>query len=155
MAAISAVTLAPGSSPPRLGLAPWLSLTSIARTGAPATTSLSRSRLNRPSASRQPKYAVPIWKISSPPMRWYGDSPPSPVLCRQPARAAPRLSASIALPDSAPKLIADTLTTDAGRNALAGGRHRAPSREGSHTSCPAVGADGGTARPNVRCLMTG
>jgi hypothetical protein len=34
-----------------------------------------------------------------------------------PARAAPRLSASTAAPDSEPKLIAEMFTTDAGRNA--------------------------------------
>ncbi len=37
IAAISGVTFTPGSSPPRPGLAPWESLTSIARTGACAT----------------------------------------------------------------------------------------------------------------------
>src|SRR3954465_14111364 len=36
-----------------------------------------------------------------------------------PARAAPRFSASTAAPDSEPKLMADTLTTDAGRKAPA------------------------------------
>ena len=54
-AAISADTFGAGNSPPRLGLAPWLSLISRARTGAPATTSLSLSRSKRPSPSRQPK----------------------------------------------------------------------------------------------------
>src|SRR6476660_3543564 len=49
--------------------------------------------------------------------------PPSPGLCRQAASTAPRLSASIALPDSDPKLIAEMLTTDCGRNAP--GRPRA------------------------------
>ena len=43
--------------------------------------------------------------------------PPSPVLCRQSASTAPRLRASTALPDSDPKLIAEMLTTDFGRNA--------------------------------------
>ena len=38
-----------------------------------------------PCSSRQPKYAVPICSTMSPPWRWYGESPPSPVLCRQPA----------------------------------------------------------------------
>ena len=55
MAAISALTLAPGSRPPSPGLAPWLSLISTARTGALCTASTSRSRLNEPSALRQPK----------------------------------------------------------------------------------------------------
>ncbi len=107
----------------------------MARTGAFATCSLRRSRLKRPWSSRQPKYAVPIWKISSPPRRWYGDNPPSPVFCRHPARAAPSLSAATALPDSDPKLMAEMLTTDSGRKAP--GRPRAaPSTlaQGSHTS---------------------
>ncbi len=100
--AISSVTLAPGSRPPRPGFAPWLILISSARTGADATRSLSRSMSKRPSSSRHPKYAVPIWKTRSPPLRWYAEMPPSPVLCMHPAMAAPRLSASIAGPDSEP-----------------------------------------------------
>ena len=60
----------------------------------------------------------------SPPWRWYGESPPSPVLCMHPASAAPRLSAVIAVPDIEPKLIAEMFTTEAGRNALA--RPRGP-----------------------------
>ncbi|CAM5314094.1 hypothetical protein SHIRM173S_02805 [Streptomyces hirsutus] len=60
ISAISGVTFAPGSIPPSPGLAPWESLISIALTGAPATTSLSLSRLKVPSSLRQPKYAVPI-----------------------------------------------------------------------------------------------
>jgi hypothetical protein len=56
MAAISGVTLAPGSMPPRPGLAPWLSLSSMARmAGTSATRSTRRGRLKDPSASRQPK----------------------------------------------------------------------------------------------------
>ena len=39
------------------------------------------------------------------------------MFCRQPASAAPRLSASTAWPDSDPKLIAEMLTTDSGRKA--------------------------------------
>ena len=54
-----------GSTPPRPGFAPWLSLISSARIGVLSTSSLSRGRLNRPSSSRQPKYAVPIWKTRS------------------------------------------------------------------------------------------
>ncbi len=42
ISAISAVILAAGSTPPSPGLAPWLSLISIARTGADSTTSSSR-----------------------------------------------------------------------------------------------------------------
>ena len=53
--AISGEILAAGSSPPRPGLAPWESLTSMARTGAEATTSFSRARSNGPCSSRQPK----------------------------------------------------------------------------------------------------
>ena len=47
-AAISAVTLAPGSNPPSPGLAPWLSFTSIARTGADATRSFRRCEVEAP-----------------------------------------------------------------------------------------------------------
>src|SRR3546814_5389048 len=75
----------------------------------------------------------------SPPWRWYDDSAPSPVLCRQPANWAPLLSAEIALPPNEPKLIPDTLITDAGRNFFA--RSRGPpstladgSRSEEHTS---------------------
>ena len=55
VAAISAETFAAGSTPPRPGLAPWLSLISSARTGAPATSAFSRCRSKRPCSSRQPK----------------------------------------------------------------------------------------------------
>ena len=89
-------------------------------------------------------------------MRWYGEIAPSPVLCRQPASSAPRLSASIALRDSAPKLIPDTLTTERGRNARA--RPRGPPStfaEGSSTSSPACVGVGTPGPVNVRCLMIG
>ena len=69
VAAISGEIFAAGSRPPRPGFAPWDSLTSIARTGADATTSLSSPRSKRPPSSRQPKYAVPICRTSSPPWR--------------------------------------------------------------------------------------
>ncbi|WP_207919654.1 hypothetical protein [Micromonospora sp. KC207] len=72
-------------------------------------------------------------------------------------QGGPRLSAATALPDSEPRLIPEMLTTDSGRNTRARPR-AAPSTfaHGSRTSCPAVAAaDGGTARPNVRCLMIG
>ena len=62
----------------------------------------------------------------------------------------------MALPDSNPKLMAEMLTTDFGRNAP--GRPRAAPitlAHGNSTSCAAIGADGGTARPKVRCLITG
>ncbi len=68
--AISSVTFAPGSMPPSPGFAPCESLISIALTGPLATTDLSLSRLNVPSSLRQPKYDVPIWRTSSPPLRW-------------------------------------------------------------------------------------
>ena len=59
--AISSVTLCPGRTPPFPGLAPWESLTSMARTvGAPASVSTSLS-------------------ISAPCL-WWGEMPPSPVL---------------------------------------------------------------------------
>jgi hypothetical protein len=44
--------------------------------------------------------------------------PPSPVFCRQPAIFAPRLMACTALAESEPKLMADVLTIESGRNAL-------------------------------------
>ena len=116
---ISLVTLAAGSSPPSPGLAPWESLISMARTGADSTTSLSLSSENCPSSSRQPKYAVPICSTMSPPCRWCGESPPSPVLCMQPGLLGPLFSALIALPDIDPKLIAEMLISESGRNALA------------------------------------
>ena len=86
-------------------------------------------------------------------MRWYGETLPSPVFCRHPASAAPRLSASTALPDSEPKLIPEMLTTESGRNARRR-RRAAPSTfaHGSHASWPECCADGGTARPNVLWL---
>ncbi len=68
--AISGVTLAPGSTPPSPGLAPWLSLISTARTGCASTCSMKRSRSKLPSAARQPKYPVPICQTRSPPWRW-------------------------------------------------------------------------------------
>ena len=155
ISAISSLTFAPGSMPPRPGLAPWESLISMARIGADSTRSLSLPSSKRPSSSRQPKYDVPIWKTRSPPLRWYGETPPSPVFWRQPARSAPRLSASIALPDSAPKLMPEMFTTELGRKACR--RPRGPPStfaDGSGLSswaCAAVGAPGPR---NVRCLMT-
>ena len=61
---------------------------------------------------------------------------PSPVFCRHPASAAPRLSASTALPDSDPKLIPEMLTTESGRKACRRPR-AAPSTlaHGSQASC--------------------
>jgi len=115
--AMVGVTLAAGSIPPRPGLAPCDSLISSARTGAPSSVRRRCSRLKCPASSRQPKYPVPIWNTSSPPWRWCSDSPPSPVPCMHPARTAPSLSARIAAPESAPKLMPETFTTDAGRKA--------------------------------------
>ena len=54
-AAISGVTLGPGSTPPWPGLAPWLSFSSIIFTcGSPAAAA-KRSSLKLPSSLRQPK----------------------------------------------------------------------------------------------------
>ncbi len=119
MRAISGETLAPGSIPPSPGLAPCESLISSATTGARATHSSSAPRSKFPPRSRQPKYPVPIWKTRSPPCRWWSEIPPSPVFCQQDAPAAPRLSASIARPDSAPKLIPLMFTALGGRIARA------------------------------------
>ena len=72
-------------------------------------------------------------------MRWYAEMPPSPVLCMQPAIAAPLLSASTALAESEPKLIAEMLTSESGRNFLA--RSRGPPRifaDGSGVSSPTL-----------------
>ena len=55
VAAISAVTLAAGSTPPWPGLAPWLSLISIILTCSLARARRSSRRQNVPSALRQPK----------------------------------------------------------------------------------------------------
>jgi hypothetical protein len=99
---------------------------------------------------------VPIWKISSPPLRWYGERPPSPVFCRQPAIAAPRFRASTACGDREPKLIAEMFTMDRGRNCWA--RSRGPPRifaDGSVSPSPACASDAGAMSANVRCLMIG
>ena len=55
VAAISAVTLAAGSTPPWPGLAPWDSLISIILTWGSAARSAKRSGEKRPFSSRQPK----------------------------------------------------------------------------------------------------
>jgi hypothetical protein len=54
-AAISALTLAAGSTPPWPGLAPCESLTSIIRTCGDCAFAAKRSSSKCPSASRQPK----------------------------------------------------------------------------------------------------
>lgn len=151
MSEISLVTFAAGSRPPRPGLAPCESLISIALTGAESTTSLSLARLKFPCSSRQPKYAVPICSTMSPPWRWCGESPPSPVLCMQPASFAPALSALIALLDSDPKLIAEMLISESGRNALA--RPRAPPSTFALGSPVFTAWSRGSESANVRCLM--
>ena len=54
-AAISGVTLAPGSTPPWPGLAPWLSLISTILTWGLVALATKRSSLKVPSSLRQPK----------------------------------------------------------------------------------------------------
>jgi hypothetical protein len=54
-AAISGVTLGPGSMPPWPGLAPWLSLSSTILTCGSAAAAAKRSASKRPASSRQPK----------------------------------------------------------------------------------------------------
>jgi hypothetical protein len=54
-AAISGVTLGPGSTPPWPGLAPWLSLSSIIFTCGSRALAAKRSSLKLPSSLRQPK----------------------------------------------------------------------------------------------------
>ena len=68
-------------------------------------------------------------------------APPSPVLCRQPASAAPRLSASMALPDSEPKLIAGDVDHRLRAGTRRGRPRAAPSTlaHGSRASWPAAG----------------
>src|SRR5690606_31628277 len=82
--------------------------------------------------------------------------PPSPVLCRAPVIAQPRLIASTAGPDRDPTLIALTLTAEVGRNGFARPR-AAPSTlaQGMTTFSPAWGRTGGDTAANVACLMTG
>ena len=92
----------------------------------------------------------------SPPLRWWGDSAPSPVFWKQPARAAPLLSASMALPDSEPKLMPEMLTTEEGRKAC--GRPRAAPitlAQGSTISSCACGIVAAPGPVKVRCLMIG
>ena len=55
LAAISALTFEPGSTPPWPGLAPWLSLISTIFTWSICAVSAKRAWSNRPSSSRQPK----------------------------------------------------------------------------------------------------
>ena len=55
VAAISALTLAAGSTPPWPGLAPCESLSSIIRTCGSRALATKRSSLKRPESSRQPK----------------------------------------------------------------------------------------------------
>ena len=54
-AAISSVTLAPGSTPPWPGLAPWLIFSSMSLTCGSRAFSAKRSGLKVPSSLRQPK----------------------------------------------------------------------------------------------------
>ena len=71
-----------------------------------------------------------------------------------PAAAAPLFKATTAADDNDPKLIAETLTNDSGRNAFA--RPRGPPRifaDGTVSPSPLCGAPDGAIRENVRCLM--
>jgi hypothetical protein len=92
----------------------------------------------------------------SAPCRWCGESAPSPVLCSTPAMAAPLLSASTAGPESDPKLIAEMLATELGRNFSLRSRS-SPSTlaEGIGTSSPTWIAVVGATSEKVRCLMIG
>ena len=69
-AAISSVTLGPGSTPPWPGLAPWLSFNSIIFTCGCRAFSAKRVSLKDPSSLRQPKQPEPISQIRSPPPPW-------------------------------------------------------------------------------------
>jgi hypothetical protein len=55
VAAISALTFAPGSTPPKPGLAPWDNLIEMAFTDGNCDLSANAAASKRPSASRQPK----------------------------------------------------------------------------------------------------
>lgn len=110
--AISALTFTPGSTPPLPGADPWDSFNDTHLTSGSAALSANSRASKPPSASRQPKYPVPISQTRSPPpRRWCSDSPPSPVSCAKRPSAAPLLRASTARDDSAPKLIADTFSS--------------------------------------------
>jgi len=125
MAAISGVTLAPGSMPPRPGLAPWLSLISMARIrggGRHLIDQTGKAECAVVIATAEVAGADLPDEVAA--VEVVRRHPPSPVVCRAPAMAAPLLSAVMAAPLSDPKLIAETLTNDEGRKALA--RRRAP-----------------------------
>ena len=131
MAAISGVTLAPGSMPPRPGLAPWLSLISMARTGAVVDgvdqpVEVERCRPRRGSRSSRCRSATRGRR------RCGGGARCRPRRCCAARRRGrtPLLSASMALPLSEPKLMAEMFTTDDGPERLgpAGGHRRAPWR---------------------------
>ena len=121
----------------------------MARTGADSTTSLSRSIEN----------AVLVAAAEVRRTDLQDDVAALPVVRRETALAGvvhaaglrgPSFSASMAFADIEPKLIAEMLISESGRNALARPRgHRAPSRwEGppSPWSC-------GSEAAKVRCLM--
>jgi hypothetical protein len=111
-AAISAVTFGPGRTPPIPGLAPCEIFSETIFTWSSAACSANRSGSKSPSGVRQPKYPVPTSQTRSPPgSRWYREIPPSPVSWANPPSRAPSFSARIALPDSAPKLIAETFSS--------------------------------------------
>ena len=111
--AISALTLALGSTPPCPGLAPCDNLISIILTCGELACWVKRSGSKCPSAVRQPKYPEAICQIKSPPCsRWWVDMLPSPVSCANRPKAAPRFRAFTALGDKAPKLMPEMLSMD-------------------------------------------
>ena len=82
--------------------------------------------------------------------------PPSPVFCRQPASAAPRLSASTAGGDSAPKLIPRDVDDRRRAERVARGRAAPPSTFAGGQlvlgrGAGLAGAGGGDG--NASCLM--
>ncbi len=112
--AISSVTLAPGSTPPSPGLAPWESLMLMALTCGRVALRRKISGSKLPSASRVPKYPEPnSQKMSASCARWYPVSPPSPVSCANPPFAAPLFMASTAFLDREPKLMEEMLSREA------------------------------------------
>ena len=112
VAAISALTLAPGSTPPSPGLAPWDSLIEMALTAGSCAFSANFVASKLPScvaAAEVPRTDLPDQVAAG--RQVVRTDPALAGVVGESAPAAPPLSASIALADSAPKLIAETLSS--------------------------------------------
>ena len=151
VSAISRETLAAGRTPPRPGLAPWLSLISSARIGAPSDELLEPVEAE-PARRRRGSRSTPCRSGRPARRRGGGTATPRPRRCcaGSPASAAPRFIASIGVAGQRPEAhrrdVHDRRRPEACRRPRA---RRAPSRR-------AAGPPGrrrrgwGTARPNVR-----